>query len=296
MPDEDLHQRIKDIFRNFMTINPAGKASPLPTSDAAHAYWRIRFVHALEEMALRFGPHPNGINRIADGGLPFPRPDSQRAQAATQSIDARALSGMAILIKYGEYKYLKDTLSSGRIQVSPASTFTDPSHNRAIRDNELEIIHWMFEPTDDDLLPFAALPGFQAGEAVGTAALTRFTEDHYLFCMSCVFDPWVFDDFTDYDACLVIDDPRTFINRMMPAVHAALGSRGYAFAPVTYVDPVTQIDRATPIAFQKDARYRYQKEARGVWLPARHSGSLQKTLIDIGDLRDIARLIRISPI
>lgn len=37
MADDDLRQRLKDIFRNFMTVNSAGKASPIPVSSRWHS-------------------------------------------------------------------------------------------------------------------------------------------------------------------------------------------------------------------------------------------------------------------
>ena len=173
-----------------------------------------------------------------------------------------------------------------------ASSFADPKHNQAIQDNELESIHCLFDPTDEELLPYSKLPGFETVEQGGTVSITRFTEDHYIYCMSWIFDPWIFDDF-DYDACLVIDDPVAFRDRLMMTTHHALGSRGHAFSPVTYVDPLTQVNRSVPIALQKNARYRYQCEVRGVWLSKAGSEPIQAAFVDIGRLDDIARIVRI---
>jgi hypothetical protein len=41
------------------------------------------------------------------------------------------------LVKYGLREYLEPALREGRIRVSPASRYADPSLNPAIRDNEL---------------------------------------------------------------------------------------------------------------------------------------------------------------
>jgi hypothetical protein len=292
MADDDLRQRLKDIFRNFMTVNSAGKSSPIPASNRWHSYWRVRFVHVLEEMTIRFGRFPAGLGIPYGSPIFFPDPRSKRALSARQAADVSALDGKLILTKYGVYEHLEQTLLAGRVRVSPASAFADPQHNRAIQDNELESIHWMFEPSADELLPYAALPGFDSIQPGGSVALTRFTEDHYLYCLSSVYDPWILDDF-DYDACLIVDDPKTFVSRLMWRVHAALEARGHAFSPVTYVDPMTHIDRTVPITLQKHARHQYQHEVRGVWLPKAGSGPLEATFVEIGSLEGIARIIRI---
>lgn len=86
MPDSDLRERLRDIFHNFMTINAQGKSAPLPAAHAAHGYWRVRFVHVLEEMVLRFGPFPNGIGIPQGSPCLFPDPRSKRAKAASRRV------------------------------------------------------------------------------------------------------------------------------------------------------------------------------------------------------------------
>jgi hypothetical protein len=49
LSNDELLQRGRAVFRNFMTINARGRASPLPINHRLHGYWRSRFVHFLEE-------------------------------------------------------------------------------------------------------------------------------------------------------------------------------------------------------------------------------------------------------
>ena len=288
MPDANLRQRLRDVFRNFVTISIDSKLIPVPPATPGHGYWRIRFVHTLEEIRLRFGPYPAGIGIPHGTPAFFPNPLSPRVIAAKRAFSSTRV-GESILVKYGQREHIETALTRGKIRITPASQFADASHNSAIRDNELESIHWLFDASDSDIASYSNLPGFETVSIGDTLELTRATDDHYLFCLSSVFEPALFDDF-ECDACLIIRDPLKFRDRLMFPVHEALGTRGYGFSPVTYIDPITQSNKEIPIPFQKNARHAYQKEVRAVWLPAK-SEALDVKYVELGGLSDIACMV-----
>lgn len=293
MSDSDIQQRMRDIFRNFMTINNVGKASPLSPEHQWHGFWRLRFVHLLEEFVQRFGPFPNGFDTEKGGRIDFPDPRSKRIQAAMTAIDRNGLEDGEFLVKYGKLEHLKEMLHSGIVRISPASAFADLAFNNAIRDNEREMSHWMYNPTLADLHPYLKTTEPKLIFAEGSAIRTRTSEDYYLLCLSASYDAPLFDDF-DADACLIIRDPIAFRDRLMWEVHRVLRTRGHTFGPVTYVDPITQIEKTVPIALQKNARHSYQDEVRGAWLPQQGAKNLQVEYVKLGSLEGTAQLVSVG--
>lgn len=121
------------------------------------------------------------------------------------------------------------------------------------------------------------------------------SENAWLYCVSATYDAAIYDDFPDYDSCLIIHDPVEFVERLRWAVHREVNARGHAFSPATYVDPLTQVERGVPILFQKDARYAYQDECRAVWLPQRGVSAITRTFAKLGNLETMAELVSIAP-
>jgi len=250
----------------------------------------MRFVHFLEETVLRFGPYPNMMGTDFATGLAIPDPRSKRVQAALAAVDRETLKRGSFLVKYGKRQFLEDTLNQGVVRISPASTFSDSSLNGAIRDTELEFSIRLYKPTTKDIQPYLA-PNEKEFKFDGTAIFTETAnEDFYLYCLSASYEPRIFDDF-DADSCLLIRNPTEFIDRLMWGVYESVQARGYAFVAVDYVDPMTETGKGIHISCKKDARYAYQDEMRGIWLPKYHSNQLQVQLVEIGNLSDIAELI-----
>lgn len=291
-PEQDLRQRFKDIFRNFMTINANGKASPLPTNHRWHTYWRLRFNHVVEEFALRFGPYPGGLRGKHLDKIWFPNPRSPRLKLGRAAVAHRNFEYGKNLFKFGKRSHLEATLQQGLIRIAPASSFANDQFNHAIRDIETEIEHWIHNPTVDDLKPLLDGPEAEA-PSEGSAICTRTSEDAWLYCLSASYDAAMYDDF-DCDACLIINDPKEFRNRLLVIAHKKLGARGYAFSPVTYVDPLTQFEETVPILLQKHARHAYQDELRAMWLPQIGGQELKTEFLQIGSLESIAELVSLE--
>jgi hypothetical protein len=77
-------------------------------------------------------------------------------------------------------------------------------------------------------------------------------------------------------------------------VHRVLRTRGHTFGPVTYVDPITQIEQDIPIALQKNARHSNQDEVRGAWLPQQGAKNIQVEYVRLGSLESMAQLISVG--
>ena len=291
LSDDELRNRGQDAFLNFMTINDAGKASPLPTTHQWHVYWRMRFVHFLEECVLRFGSYPNGLGPQFIIGLKFPNPKSKKVRAAMSAVGREGLEDGKYLVKYGKREHLKQTLHNGIVRISPASSFADPSLNDAVRDTELEFSFLLYKPTHENLRPYLDQPPAEPFILDGSAIITQTAkEDFHLFCLSASYDPRLFDDF-DADACLLITKPIEFRDRLLWAIHRAVNARGHSFSTVTYVDPLTETGKDTHLALRKNARYTYQDEVRAVWLPKDRSAPLAVQFVKVGNLEDVARLV-----
>ncbi len=291
--DADLHQRRKDISRNFLTINAKGKLSPLEVDHRLRVFWHGRFVDLLEEYVLRFGPYPRGFGAVSLAEIGFPDPRSARTRAAMSATASRRFEDGKYLVKYGKRAHLHDMLRTGAVRITPASLLSDKSFNDAIRDTELTMSRWLYRPRLGHIYP--DLEPAPARELVidGSVITSRTSEDFYLFCLSASYEACLFDDF-DADACLIIHDPIAFRDRLLWQAHRTLNARGHVFGGVTYVDPLTQSAVDIPIAMQKDARYSYQDEVRGAWLAQRETTDLRVTYLSLGNLEYTAELIAIE--
>jgi hypothetical protein len=289
--DTQLAQRGRDVYQNFMHINERGILAPVPVAHPMHGYWRGRFLHFLEECVVRYGPFPNGIDLGFLGGK-APKPLTWKVIAALRAVDRSTLSDGQYLVKYGKQAHM-ETLKRGTVKISPASAFNDVTYNDAIRDNELEFTFWIDRPTEDLVRPHITGPLREPIPNGAAAVITQTArEDYYIYSMSASFDPRAFDDFEEYDSCLLIRKPLVFRDRLLGRVFDAVSARGCTFAPITYIDPMTPgAGDHKDAASRKHFRYAYQDEIRGIWLAQDKSKPLSAQLVDIGDLRDVAELI-----
>ena len=297
LPLADLQKFGRDAFRNFMTINHELKVVPLDVDHPRHSYWRARLLHIHEEYAIRAGAHPRGFDEELVRSIKLPRQNSSGVRRARSSLDLSSLPRGKYLVKYGQKQYLSDALSTGRIKISSASSYASYEKNDAIRDKELEFTFNLFEPRAGLLAKYARLPlNLDVDKCMkGTAFLKRsLRKDYYLYCLSASYDPRMFDDF-DYDACLVIHDLEEFRNRLLHSVAEATHAKGWAFSPVTYVDPFSEPDPDLHHALRKHHRYAYQDEVRAAWqLPNESCNDLSPIFVELGSLKNIAELVLVG--
>ena len=294
LSDPELRGRGQDALRNLTTINPTGKISALPLDHRWHSFWRMRFVHFLEECVIRFGPYPDGLGKEFIDELRIPNPNSKRVIAALKALDHSTLVDGKYLVKYGKHEHLERMLHDGTVRISPASAYNDLTLNDAIRDTELEFSYRLHNPAADDVRPYLNGDDVDPRLLEGSAIITQTAkEDFYLFCVSATYDPRLFDDF-DAEACLLITDPVAFCERLIWTVHHGIDARGHAFSAVTYVDPFTETGKGVHLALRKNARFAYQDELRAVWLTRNSTSPLSPQSVALGCLSDIASLIDLT--
>jgi len=132
----ELNVRIRDIFLNLLKLDAQAKIGVGPIT-AELDMWSQKWTHVLEEMVLRHGPFPAGFTRDILNSKPFPNFASELAERGARALSALGLKKGEVFIKLGQRKYMEGLLSAGQLRIQPASFFSDPTHNGAVRDDEL---------------------------------------------------------------------------------------------------------------------------------------------------------------
>lgn len=287
LTQHDLEERTKHIISNMTILDNTGMIS-LHNINETGLYWMQVWTHTLEEFALRFGSYPNGFLNgfIAKAEVVQPSfPEKPKAVSAIQNIGGFKEGA---LCKFGKYKHLQFMYENGKIRIAPASYYNDPSLNNAIRDDELS-----FEvQTRADNLIIEDITGSKTPTFGQVKFKLESSTNYYVHCFASKYTYREFDDF-EADCCIVIDQPRIFIKKMMKTVKTVLPDfHGFA-APVKYLDPLNVSPKDIDIFFAKHFKYTYQNEYRTVWLPNDPSKKLEPFFINIGPMCSYARIIRI---
>ncbi len=290
-PDE-IEQRVRDIFTNVLVLSEDGKLS-LPAMEKGTGYWMQLFTHVLEEFALRKQWVRPGF--LKDNPMPIPTwPEMPRA---AQAVSGRVFEPGKFLFKFGKQEHLRSTLENGTIRLAPASSYSDPSLNYAIRDDELHFTvqmpakdTWIQKVDEKTLNPVAGKI-----KALGNISFTQTVpSDYYVYCLSGLFTFRAFDDF-QADACLVIKQPKQFIEQVLFAGFAKLPNWFARVGAVDYLDPLRTSREDVRAFFAKHFRYSYQNELRIVWVPENRQQNLQPVFIETGPLHEIAEEIIVLP-
>jgi hypothetical protein len=114
--------------------------------------------------------------------------------------------------------------------------------------------------------------------------------NYYAYCLAGDFDIRLFGDF-DADACLLITDIVTFVERLVCAVAPKLPGWNGVGTGVKYVDPLNTTKEEIDLLFCKDFRYAYQKEYRLIWTPPNPKTNLDPIDVTLGSLQDCCDLI-----
>lgn len=292
LSDDDLMQRTKDILVNVLVINNDGKIGPHPPTSAEGHYWMRRWIEALEEFRIRFSHYPAGLTDGSMKDTCIPNPANPIIDKAIKIIKDKNLEEGTYLVKYGEQKYLKPAIQNGEIRVSPASFYQDPSLNHAIQDDELSCsVH--LHPSKVKLEAYDPITSKSKGKLNPTSNVTikiGSNTDYYVYCLSTVFRPRLFVDFSA-DSCLLLTNPQQFLLRLTTAVNKQLPGWEKYLIRVTYFDPLKPEKKRIDSFSCKHFRYAYQKEWRLIWLPPKNTDKLNHILIQIGNCEDVCELI-----
>ncbi|HWA89031.1 MAG TPA: hypothetical protein VG889_03285 [Rhizomicrobium sp.] len=284
-----LEDRTRYTVENAYTLLESGKLG-LRRPENGERDWVELFTHCHEEYRLRGESFPDGF--LTGAKVPratFPNPPPMVAALKKAGCPRPG----TFLVRLGRKEHMRDLHEHGRLRISAASSYSDPSLNPAIRDNELEISTVSLK-SEVRIQALDRQSGKPKGLIVPLGDVTRTrssTSDYYVYCLSGVLDFRLFGDF-GYDACVILTSPDAFVQRLFKAASAALPGWMGASEPVRYLDPYRSKDAQMDVYFSKHHRYWYQREYRFAWLPPKAKAPpLPPAFLELGDLSDISTLI-----
>jgi len=288
LSQQELNKRIRDILIAMLTLTPEAKVG-LPPIDPHGIRWMERWTHVLEEMALRFGPYPNGFTKDILHSEPFPNFVGVLASRAASALKHLPSAGVAI--KFGRPEHMRALYERGALRIQAASFYRRPDHNGAVRDDELALDVSLALHRDDIVKVVVNPEDVPSGDL-----LQRFdvryesATDYWLYCVTASVQPRTFVDF-EAEACVVIKDPRRFLEAMQVALAPHVAGAKFRHGRINYVDPLLPQTAAVDIPMSKHFRYSYQDEYRFVWIPPEPRSELTHIDVELGGLQEYSELI-----
>jgi hypothetical protein len=279
-----IQQRNLDIELNLMDINDQGKIGVI----SSKFLWE-RYTHIHEELTLRNLPYSIVKSESTENFplISYPKPPRGLRILGKNKILPREI------VKIGKRQHIKDAMNYGRFRIAPASSYSDPSLNSAIQDDELSVT--AIRSGDGATMRVIDPATGKAGEpekAIGEVTYSQeMRENFYVLCMAARYSPRLLDDF-EGDAILVINNLNRFIIRLESAVKKLHPELLLKAGTVKYYDPYLiwpDDDDFDPFFF-KNFKYAYQKEFRFVWYAQNIPLDCQPFFVDIGQMRDIASI------
>lgn len=282
--DIELAERFNDISLNLSTLTHEGKIGVVMSSSNID-FWTEKITHVFEEYSRRGGIPPE---LLKENGIP--KPTYPVVPNGSKILKGKPFPTPPHAIKFGEKKHIEEMYNRGKIRISPASLYKDPSLNHAINDNELKrlCIGQKDGTTLRVLNQDTGEPGEEI-ELIGDFEIsTNSTTNYYAFCTCAKYDYRLIDDF-GYDAMVIISDGDEFRDRLYKAMKSKLGEE-YMEADdiVKYYDPYNANPDKISLFFSKNFKYAYQSEYRFIWVPEKDIMELEPIYIEIGSIADIA--------
>lgn len=286
----ELAKRIRDIFLNLLMLSPTGKIS-LPPISPSLDIWMQKWTHVLEEMALRYGPYPAGMDRDILHSEQFPNLASELGQRASVRLGSLGVQRGDVFVKLGKRHHMEMLHREGKLRIQPASFFSNTAHNGAIRDDELtmpisialtraQIVQIVRNPHD--------VPADAPEQRIDIEF--AFQGDFWLYCVTNAVSPRHFVDF-DAEACVVIRDRAAFKSRLVDVASAVLRGATMDEGDAVYIDPLLPKSSNVFVPLAKHFGYTYQDEYRFCWIPPQAAAPLRHVDLCIGSLTDISDLI-----
>jgi len=294
--DSQLVDRYTSTLRNQISlVNPRGDSYPINNYWHSSWFWFRKQVENETEFRLREKEIPK-VSLDIDLRL-------LRAQFMNQQ-DSRKMG--SIFARYGELSWIKDMLRYGSIRIKNAAAYLGAEMNQAQRDDELT--SRIYSPGDNVIVK--ALDEDKEIPVIGSLTYqTTLNLNCFILCGSNEFDPLLWHDFPDYDACLIIENIGEFARRLDLAWKAKHGEWMFAHNNIEYYD---QRD-ANPILLKNDLplnkqirrpitsksfTFAYQREYRFWWASQIRSPRMEMpsecdfTDLTVGCLEDIAKIVR----
>ena len=283
--DDALSKRLDDIGANLWSTDRDGNV--IPTRNHKHrSTLLILYIDTLYEKWLR---HP------AD--LEFNEDDLRRRMASgfiKPTLKSPIDFEPTCLAKFGQRKYILDSLNKGILRIAPAQSYQDPSLNSAQKDDELS--HCVQTPNQEIKFKLHGLDGGVGETELQVKPLDLFqymnVPNFYVWCCGLGYDSRLFMDF-DCDAALIVKNIDVFKKRFADAVRFQLPFAKFDSREVGYYDTyVSHRSQLTPI-FSKHIKYLYQNEYRFSWR-LEDSSNLEPFFIELGPLHDIATVVELA--
>ncbi len=284
----ELNRRFRDLVRNVVILTPDAKIG-LPPLNSDGIEWMQLITHALEEFRLIYGPYPAGFTGEIHREEKFPDFASALAHKAASALDNRGLKSREVFLKYGKPEHMAALFEDGRLRVHPASEYSKPDHNGAVRDDELAL-EISLHLTRDTIRNVVINPQDVSEDLEWKRVEFRFSRpnDFWLYCLSASAEPRLFVDFNS-SACVIIRNRDEFRRRLVAAGAAAFPSSRARDGSAVYIDPLRPRRARIDVPMSKHFKYAYQVEHRFVWEPA--GGPLAHADLVLGSLKDIAELV-----
>ena len=275
-----LESRLDDILINLLFFSKDGSISFDQTSQMNGLV--ERFVHVDEEMRER-GLSINLVNKASEYKEKYPN----ILKAITVWNDRKPLTG-DYLVKFSKKEYLEQMIDFGKIRVSDAGFYNDPSLNLAVRDNELS--QTIILPHGTKIRKKMSSGEYEEIKGIQSISLTNnYPENFYVYCLTKTYQHRLFDDF-NADACLLIYDLKKFFDRFLNCLKKSYSDWQLKSGDVRYNDPFFP-PISSDIPFNKHFRFCYQSEFRIAINPKKPEEKLGPIYLEIGSLTDCCELI-----
>lgn len=290
LSQKELNQRIRDVILNMLSLTREAKIGLSPSeSDGMMAM--ESWTHVLEEMVLRHGPYPKGFTRDILHSEPFPDLLGELGTKAASVLASRGLRSDEVFIKFGKAEHMLSLVERGALRVQPASYYATPSHNGAIRDDELSL-PLSLALSRDDIIKVVLNPQDVPDGPIEQRMDVTYNAgtDYWLYCVSSAVAPRLFVDF-QADSCVIVKDRERFQHLLTLQSAAKFPNTGHRHGNAIYIDPLRPSTVGIDVPMSKHFRYEYQREYRFVWRPVKPMANLPYVDLKLGSLEGIAELV-----
>lgn len=290
LSQKELNQRVRDVLLNMLRLTPEAKIGLPPLEPEGMKAMEI-WTHVLEEMALRHGPYPSGFTRDILHSEPFPDLVGELGTKAACVLASRGLRSDEVFIKFGKAEHMRSLVERGALRVQSASYYATPSHNGAIKDDELSL-PLSLALSRDDIIKVVLNPQDVPDGPIEQRLDVTYNAgtDYWLYCVSSAVEPRLFVDF-QADSCVIIKDRDRFQRLLTLQSAAKFPNTGHRHGEAVYIDPLRPSTVKIDVPMSKHFRYEYQCEYRFVWRPVKPMANLSYVDLELGSLEGIAELV-----
>ena len=186
------------------------------------------------------------------------------------------------LYRYSSAQWLERSLRLGEFRLTPATEYRKLINDPARNDNELVRI----QSTDGRHVEIKQIETGKDIIPIGPVTYHSEVHTNYLVLFfSTIWDPRLFNEFSDSNACLVIHEVDEFCERIHAAAEVQLpGWVG--------IDGAATYGGRSPLGavFSKPLNFLQQQEWRFAWLPVGSMRTLESTLLKIGNIEALAEI------